>query len=243
MSKRTGDGDSETSQKRPRVQDGRFLDGLTFYLHPAALSKVRRAIFEKQIPKHGGELVTDIAKVVGSELNILIEDSAAERAHAIIESSKKLVKPACAIKFTRMTWLSQCLEATTLIDREPFDLDRSKEPKKGNISPSNAIGGSSDPPGQTKSYIDRNRHKFVCAKSSAQSSPADPAQCNPNKAITDELEKLAAAYKATSDTWRAFGYQKAISALKNCGKAIRTREEAASLPGVGAKMADKGGNT
>ncbi len=41
-----------------------------------------------------------------------------------------------------------------------------------------------------ESYIDRNKHKFVCAQSSD-----NPLATNLNKHITDQLEKLAAAYK------------------------------------------------
>ncbi len=38
---------------------------------------------------------------------------------------------------------------------------------------------------------------------------------------------------------RAFGYQKAISALKNHPRRVESREEAAAIPNVGSKMADK----
>ena len=163
---------------------------------------------------------------------------------AIIDSSKKSVKAACKITFSRMSWISQCLEANELVARDTFDLDKRKvvTVPVNTPAPSSVKDGATAQSDHATSYIDKNRHKFVCAKSSAQSTAEDAVKANPNpnKVVTDELEKLAAAYKATSDTWRAFGYQKAISALKNCGKVIRTRDEAASLPGVGAKMADKG---
>ena len=68
-------------------------------------------------------------------------------------------------------------------------------------SSSSSIGG--ERPKGSSSYIDRNKHKFVCAQSSD-----NPTATNLNKALTDELEKLANAYKSTKDTWRAFGYQK-----------------------------------
>ena len=40
-------------------------------------------------------------------------------------------------------------------------------------------------------------------------------------------------------TNRAFGYQKAISALKNHPRKVDSREEATKIPNVGKKMADK----
>ncbi|KAJ8316904.1 hypothetical protein KUTeg_004808 [Tegillarca granosa] len=46
-------------------------------------------------------------------------------------------------------------------------------------------------------------------------------------------------YKSTNDTWRVFGYQKAIQALRRQDKEITTWEEAKALPGVGARLADK----
>ena len=243
MSKRNAE-EMEMSPKRTKKDDGNFLTGLTFYLHPAALSKVRRGIFEKQIPKFGGVLIADLGKAENGDVNVLIEDSAAVKAQTIIDSSKKSVKAACKITFSRMSWISQCLEDNELVARDTFDLDKRKVvtvPVAALASTTSSVkDGATAQSDQATSYIDKNRHKFVCAKSSAQSTAEDAVKANPNKVVTDELEKLAAAYKATSDTWRAFGYQKAISALKNCGKVIRTRDQAASLPGVGAKMADKG---
>ncbi|KAG7174440.1 DNA polymerase lambda-like [Homarus americanus] len=60
-----------------------------------------------------------------------------------------------------------------------------------------------------------------------------------NHHITAELDKLAAAYKSKKDTWRALGYQKAISAIRHHPREITSREEALSIPGVGERLADK----
>ncbi|XP_002734013.2 DNA polymerase lambda-like [Saccoglossus kowalevskii] len=74
---------------------------------------------------------------------------------------------------------------------------------------------------------------WVCAK------PVSNLGTNHNKHITDKLQILMQTYKNTKDQWRALGYSKAISALKNYHKAITTWEEANSIPGIGKKMADK----
>lgn len=47
---------------------------------------------------------------------------------------------------------------------------------------------------------------------------------NLNAHITLELEKLANTYKSTNDTWRAVGYQRAITAIRNYDKEITSRE-------------------
>ncbi|XP_076363905.1 DNA polymerase lambda-like isoform X2 [Tachypleus tridentatus] len=75
--------------------------------------------------------------------------------------------------------------------------------------------------------------KWICARSSQQQTK------NLNYDITVKLEVLAEMYRSTKDQWRALGYQKAITALKNHHKKITTWEEARSLPGIGAQLADK----
>lgn len=62
------------------------------------------------------------------------------------------------------------------------------------------------------------QEKFACAHSSKT------ATFNLNEHITDELVKLYSAYESRKDTWRAVGYQKAITAIKNYPKKIETWE-------------------
>ncbi len=77
--------------------------------------------------------------------------------------------------------------------------------------------------------------KFVCAQASGKSE----SDTNPNRHLTDELQKLAKAYKSTNDKWRAYAYEKAISAIKRYARPISSGEEAAKIPGLGEKMASK----
>ncbi|XP_052223780.1 DNA polymerase lambda-like [Dreissena polymorpha] len=74
---------------------------------------------------------------------------------------------------------------------------------------------------------------WVCAQSSKMQVE------NPNKHITDKLEEMVKTYESTNDKWRAFGYQKAIQALRKHPKRISTYEEAMSLPSVGKRLAEK----
>ncbi|XP_045127751.1 DNA polymerase lambda-like [Portunus trituberculatus] len=75
--------------------------------------------------------------------------------------------------------------------------------------------------------------KFACARPSS-SKPVDL-----NAHITSELGKLAATYKSKNDTWRAVGYERAVTAIRNYGKEITSREEALAIPGIGGRLADK----
>lgn len=60
-----------------------------------------------------------------------------------------------------------------------------------------------------------------------------------NQKIIDELQKLADAYRIRNDTWRHYGYTKAIRAITNYNKIITSFQEASNIPGIGDKMARK----
>ncbi|XP_075072378.1 DNA polymerase lambda [Mixophyes fleayi] len=75
--------------------------------------------------------------------------------------------------------------------------------------------------------------KWVCAHSS------ESKRENHNQFITDKLEVLAKAYSVQGDRWRSLGYSKAINALKSYHKPVTSSQEAAKIPGIGKKMAEK----
>ncbi|XP_069836275.1 DNA polymerase lambda isoform X2 [Dendropsophus ebraccatus] len=75
--------------------------------------------------------------------------------------------------------------------------------------------------------------KWVCAHSS------ESKKENHNQFITDKLEVLAKAYSVQGDRWRSLGYSKAINALKSYHKPVTSAQEAAKIPGIGKKMAEK----
>lgn len=78
-----------------------------------------------------------------------------------------------------------------------------------------------------------NKSKFICAVSSHEH------PVNHNQHITEKLEALATTFKSTKDHWRALGYERAVSVLKNHSKEVTTWEEARALPGIGERLADK----
>eukprot|EP00094_Tigriopus_californicus_P001219 TCALIF_01180-PA protein Name:"Similar to POLL DNA polymerase lambda (Homo sapiens)" AED:0.21 eAED:0.21 QI:0/0/0/0.75/0.33/0.25/4/0/439 len=213
-----------------RRKAGGFFDDLSIHLYPAALSKIRQGIFERQIPQNGGQLVSSLPK--SGQILVLIEDNAIEPARLqqiVRDLSQKHPNPEAT--YLGMSWLSKCLETGQQCLFDEFELKVS-EPKPSESNLGKMTKKDEHP---KESYVDRNRHKFVCAQSSSD----EATSTHPNKLITDELEKLAGAYKNSNDQWRAFGYQKAITSIKNYPKAITNRDEAAALPNVGKKMADK----
>ncbi len=224
-----------------------FLEGLHLFLHVAALSKTRRSIFERQIAKKGGILVKtlEVSTKEPHQVLVLLEDSITgrEKLAAIVDKLSNQKK--AAMTFVGLSWLSKCLEKDALLSYDNYVITGTGEEQRLEkvtaddqvVDGRSKVEGSKVPgeKSSTKSYMEGKKHKFVCAQSSEN--PA--VSTNLNKHITDQLEKLAVAYKSTNDTWRAFGYQKAISALRNYPRRIDSREEASKIPNVGRKMADK----
>lgn len=60
----------------------------------------------------------------------------------------------------------------------------------------------------------------MCLQSSSK--PRENSECN--HLVIAELQKLANAFRSTGDQWRAYGYEKAISAIKAYGSEITSYE-------------------
>ena len=212
-------------------------------LHPAALGKTKRGIFERQIVSNGGILVHSLVEAVSGKFLVVVENGSmdTEKLRAIVRKCMDSFSDTKS-EVVSTSWLSKCLEEKKWIETDSFRLDKrvlAKRAKADGTSelsdPSLEPSTSYSRPDDASARIDRDKSKFVCARSSE-----NPQSTNLNKNITDELEKLAAAYKSSNDRWRAFGYQKAIAAIKNHPRAIKSRIEATKIPNVGAKMAEKG---
>ncbi|XP_063963556.1 DNA polymerase lambda-like [Lytechinus pictus] len=108
----------------------------------------------------------------------------------------------------------------------------SGEEEERRVLPSDADSSSNaSTPNTSPSKLPRGN--WVCSR------PSTAYKATHNEHITEKLEVLMKAYENTKDRWRALGYKKAISALKNYGKDVTTWEEASAIPGIGTKMADK----
>ncbi|KAG0711901.1 DNA polymerase lambda [Chionoecetes opilio] len=134
-------------------------------------------------------------------------------------------------------------QASTVVRRENTKLEDKKEPsnlmageEQGNTSVARREGGGSEEDSLAsliRPFPKNLQEKFACAR------PSSSKRVDLNAHITSELQKLATTYKSKNDTWRAVGYERAISAIKNYGKKITSREEALALPGIGGRLADK----
>ena len=301
-----------TDAKRPRLG---IFNGLKLYLHPAALSKSRRTIFERQIASQSGNLLENLD---GDGAMILIDTSLMDltRQKSVIEKVKDQNKGK-KMTVISLKWLSECIKKCKLMDVRDYLIEEIKNDtsehdseekgifeglniylhpsaiceskrsiferrivsRSGNLLEKLDGDGAivlidtdyMDKAGQKttiENIKDQNKGKkmsiaslkwlsecikedklmdvsdyliktlkdgFVCNYSSED--PSKPK--NHNKVITDELEKLAQAYKNSNDKWRCFGYEKAINAIKRHPKLISSREEAATIRGVGSKMAYK----
>ena len=205
-------------------------------LHPAAMGKTKRSIFERQIVWNGGTLVDSPEKEVpAGKFLVLVESSSmdSDKLQAIVEKCIERF-PDQQSEVVSTAWLSKCLEEKRKLETDFFRLDKKLLAKRTKADVSSEPSTSCCPGVEEANDVDRVKHKFVCAQ------PSENAQsANLNKNITDELEKLASAYKSANDRWRAFGYQKAIAAIKSHPRQISSRMEASTIPNVGAKMAEK----
>ena len=236
--------DDQSTEKRARFDDSEpIFQGISIYLHPAALGKTKRAIFERQIVSNGGTLVDSLADNAAGQFLVVIESVPIDsgKLRAIVDKCiDNFSNPKSEVVST--CWLSMCLEEKRRIETDSFRLDKKLLAKRAKVDNTSESSDAATEPSSSNSSshegtnpIDRVKDNFVCARSSE-----NPQSTNLNKNITDELEKLAAAYKSSNDKWRAFGYQKAIAAIKSHPTPIRSRAEATKIPNVGAKMAEKG---
>lgn len=62
---------------------------------------------------------------------------------------------------------------------------------------------------------------------------------NPNAHTIEVLQKMADYYERMKDHWRTTAYRKAIGALRLQTRKITTKEEAAAIPSIGNRLADK----
>lgn len=210
-----------------RIKESGFLHGFSLYLHPAALSKARKSIFQNQIKKHGGNLIDSLNEELEcTEIVVLIEDQMIEKSK--LENIVKMTRDSSLkdnqLTFIGFSWLSASLKDNELKSFKSYELTEAKTKPVVNLSThtdtqadrlteakTKRVVNLAQPDHVTSSYIEKNKHKFACANASTTEMKNE----NPNKFITDELEKLAAAYKSTNDQWRAFGYQVRDDVRKN----------------------------
>ncbi|KAJ4353257.1 uncharacterized protein N0V89_004984 [Didymosphaeria variabile] len=80
-----------------------------------------------------------------------------------------------------------------------------------------------------------NQNTFQCMNPMGASS----ASFNPNARTIEILEQMGKYYDQMQDQWRTLAYRKAVTTLRKQTVKISTAKEAAALPFVGSRLADK----
>ncbi|OAG12889.1 uncharacterized protein CC84DRAFT_1080790 [Paraphaeosphaeria sporulosa] len=80
-----------------------------------------------------------------------------------------------------------------------------------------------------------NQNTFQCMNPMGTSSPTS----NPNARTIEMLEQMGKYYDQTQDQWRTLAYRKAVTTLRKQHVQISTAKEAAALPFIGSRLADK----
>ena len=62
---------------------------------------------------------------------------------------------------------------------------------------------------------------------------------NPNARTIEILDQMCKYYEQMQDTWRPISYRECITTLKKQTTKITTAKQAAALPGIGLRLADK----
>ncbi|KAF1956205.1 hypothetical protein CC80DRAFT_472922 [Byssothecium circinans] len=143
--------------------------------------------------------------------------------------------------------LSAAIQEAKAIAHLPLDEDEEEEDSLTTISTSFGSDAETDdeilePP--------RKRPKFSTAKDKGNPKiPPNAFQCmsplgttssqNPNTRTIEILDQMCKYYDQMQDAWRTVAYRKAITTLRKQTTKITTAKEAATLPFIGLRLADK----
>lgn len=226
-------------------QTSKFLKELSIFVLPILIGKKRLSLFECQIVKEGGQVCTpgEVKSGKAHPTLIVVEDSLLQDVHTLEQHLKKHhIVGLRNVVGTK--WLSDSIKFHKCMAFDNYkpqalssnvdDCSPKKKLKVSGDSGENQQNSSvQSEPSCSKQTIELE--KFACSQSSSSVS----TELGENQIVIQELQKLADAFRVKGDTWRSHGYTKAISAIKRCGKALCSYEDAVSLPGVGDKIASK----
>ena len=122
-----------------------------------------------------------------------------------------------------LRWLSLCIEKSRFVDPGIDFILHSAARTANQSSCEQKFSAEINKKRRLEGAPNNDKHLqsgFACAHSSVGTQKA----LNVNSSITEELSKLATAYKNSNDQWRCFGYEKAIAAIKRYPRAITSRE-------------------
>lgn len=135
--------------------------------------------------------------------------------------------------------LDEMIKETRTVQHLPLDED---DEDLHPSSPAQHGSGSSDSdgsPSPKRKFLPQNpkssHENFSCMKGGSVMAKSS----NPNSRTISILQEMADYYARMGDTWRPIAYRKAITTLKRQTKLISTAEEAARLPAIGQRLAQK----
>ncbi|KAJ1526281.1 hypothetical protein ONE63_009435 [Megalurothrips usitatus] len=222
-------------------QKSAIFKDLCILILPVAIGRKRITLFETQIKKEGGTVcsVNEVKSGKVSPSHIVVEDSLFQNQNSY-EKHIGSLKDKGIIVCTQ--WLSDSLKWQKCMASKDYQfkvdvIQESLTAGGDDCSPAKKQKLSSDlrPEDTTSHSKSTDIETFACSQSSSSKNKATER----NALIIQELQKLADAFRIKGDTWRSYGYTKAISAIKRCGKVLESYEDAIALPGVGDKMASK----
>lgn len=145
--------------------------------------------------------------------------------------------------------LSKAIEATRAVAHLPLDeeedcdtrptsstgseteLDTDEKTINSSLKPTRSNATAAPP--RTKKGV--NQNTFQCMNPMGTSLKTS----NPNARTIEVLEQMGNYYDQMQDQWRTLAYRKAVATLRRQTIKISTAKEAAALPFVGSRLADK----
>ncbi|KAJ4449285.1 hypothetical protein ANN_00683 [Periplaneta americana] len=222
-------------------KNGAFKD-CHIHILPAGLGKKRLTLFETQIHNHGGKCISKLPTSGCVVTHIVMEDSIVKDAARCVKLLQGVNADMKSVKVVGTQWLSKCLKEGKNVDTKDFEMYplniadvSAKTPVTPEKTANNVVDSS---PAYTMDLSPPKKLKlenYACSQSSGKIG----AKRDCNALVVAELQKLLDAFRTSGDQWRAYGYEKAIRAIKTYGSDITSYEEAAAIPGVGSKMATK----
>ncbi|XKL59231.1 hypothetical protein PGB90_000247 [Kerria lacca] len=208
--------------------DQKIFSDCRLFIIPNGLLKKRIELFEKQILKYGGNIISDIND--SSITHIIIEDNYLLNPYRVKNAlnSVKLLREDTNYVIVGTLWLSKCLKEKKLLSTEEFLFN-----KKRKLT--NELCEKFDEPQVKIKIIKVHKIENENIKDTHNKSEENKS----NQIIINELQKLADGYRARNDKWRNFAYIKAIASLKSYPKCINNINELKSLPNITPKIIDK----
>lgn len=176
----------------------------------------------------------------------VVPDSFIEASTPPIEEA---TKPSVSFQDGHQDALSKAIQETKAVAHLPLDDDEDSDtrptssgdadsgteseediqPRKRRLRSSNI---STSPKKKTKWF---NQQNFSCMNPT-RSLPSDN---NPNARTIEILDQMCKYYDQMQDQWRTLAYRKAITTLRKQSIKISTARQAAALPFIGSRLADK----